>query len=131
MRSRRSCLIWLDRHSPLAVAKKDSGSVTAELVLALPAVVMIVALALGAMSVQLQRMEMVSAASTIARAIARGEPLEIVDALVAELGERVGFEIQEELGVVCVVLRSEIGILSIDLTGLELIESQCAKAQGQ
>ena len=131
MRSRRSCLIWLDRHLALAVARQDSGSVTAELVLALPAVVMIVALALGAMSVQLQRMELVSAASTIARAIVRGEPIAIVDALVSELGEQVGFEIQEELGVVCVVLRSEIGIFSIDLTGLELIETQCAKAQGQ
>ena len=124
-------MIWLDRHLALAVAKKDTGSVTAELVLAIPAVMMIVALALGAMSVQLQRMELVSAASTIARAIARGEPIEIVDALVSSLGEQVGFEIQEELGVICVVLRSEIGILSIDLPGLELIESQCAKAQGQ
>ena len=131
MRSRRSCSIWLDRHLALAVAKKDTGSVTAELVLALPAVVMIVALALGAMSVQLQRMELVSAASTLARAIARGEPIAIVDALVTDLGEQVGFEIHEELGVVCVVLRSEIGIFSIDLTGLELIETQCAKAQGQ
>jgi hypothetical protein len=92
---------------------------------------MIISLALGAMSVQLQRIELVSAASNIARAIARGEPIEIVDALVAELGERVGFEIQEELGVVCVVLRSKIEIFSIDLTGLELIERQCAKAQGQ
>ena len=124
-------MIWLDRHLALAVAKKDTGSVTAELVLAIPAIMMIVALALGAMSVQLQRMELVSAASTIARAIARGEPIEIVDALVTELGEQVGFEIQEELGVVCVILRSEIGIFSIDLTGLELIETQCAKAQGQ
>jgi hypothetical protein len=115
----------------LAVAKKDSGSVTAELVLTLPAVLLIIGLALGAMSVQLQRMELVSAASTIARAIAREEPIEIVDALVSDLGEQVGFEIQEDLGVVCVILRSEIGILSIDLTGLELIESQCAKAQGQ
>jgi hypothetical protein len=115
----------------LAVAKKDSGSVTAELVLTLPAVLLIVGLALGAMSIQLERMELVSAASTIARAIARDEPIEIVDALVSDLGEQVGFEIQEELGVVCVILRSEIGILSIDLTGLELIESQCAKAQGQ
>lgn len=113
------------------VAKKDSGSVTAELVLTLPAVLLIVGLALGAMSIQLQRMELVSAASTIARAIARDESIEIVDALVSDLGEQVGFEIQEELGVVCVILRSEIGILSIDLTGLELIESQCAKAQGQ
>ena len=131
MRSKRSCSIWLDRHLALAVARQDSGSVTAELVLALPAVVMIVALALCAMSVQLQRIELVSAASTIARAIARGEPIEIVDALVSKLGEQVGFEIQEELGVVCVILRSEIGIFSIDLTGLELIETQCAKAQGQ
>ena len=115
----------------MAVASKDSGSVTAELVLTLPAVLIIVGLALSAMSIQLQRMELVSAASTIARAIARDEPIEIVDALVSQLGEQVGFEIQEELGVVCVILRSEIGILSIDLKGLELIESQCAKAQGQ
>jgi hypothetical protein len=124
-------LIWFDRRLALAAARQDSGSVTAELVLTLPAVLLIVGLALGAMSIQLQRMELVSAASTIARAIARGEPIEIVDALVSSLGEQVGFEIQEELGVVCVILRSEIGILSIDLTGLELIESQCAKAQGQ
>ena len=124
-------MIWFDRHLALAAANKDSGSVTAELVLTLPAVLLIIGLALGAMSIQLQRMELVSAASTIARAIAREEPIEIVDALVSDLGEQVGFEIQEELGVVCVILRSEIGILSIDLTGLELIESQCAKAQGQ
>ena len=131
MRSKEFCLIWFDRRLALAAARQDSGSVTAELVLTLPAVLLIVGLALGAMSIQLQRMELVSAASTIARAIARGEPIEIVDALVSSLGEQVGFEIQEELGVVCVILRSEIGILSIDLTGLELIESQCAKAQGQ
>ena len=124
-------MIWFDRRLALAAARQDSGSVTAELVLTLPAVLLIVGLALGAMSIQLQRMELVSAASTIARAIARGEPIEIVDALVSSLGEQVGFEIQEELGLVCVILRSEIGILSIDLTGLELIESQCAKAEGQ
>jgi hypothetical protein len=113
------------------VARKDTGSVTAELVLTLPAVLMLVGLSLGAMNLQLQRMELVSSASTIARAIAREEPVEVVDALVMELGEQVGFEIQESEGVVCVVLRSEVGILSIELTGLELIESQCAKASGR
>lgn len=113
------------------MARKDSGSVTAELVLTLPAVLMLVGLALGAMNLQLQRMELVSSASTIARAIAREEPVEVVDALVMELGEQVGFEIQESEGVVCVVLRSEVGILSIELSGLELIESQCAKASGR
>jgi hypothetical protein len=115
----------------LVVARKDTGSVTAELVLTLPAVLMLVGLSLGAMNLQLQRMELVSSASTIARAIAREEPVEVVDALVMELGEQVGFEIQESEGVVCVVLRSEVGILSIELTGLELIESQCAKASGR
>ena len=124
-------MIWFDRRLALAAARQDSGSVTAELVLTLPAVLLIVGLALGAMSIQLQRMELVSAASTIARAIARGEPIEIVDALVSSLGEQVGFEIQEELGLVCVILRSVIGIFSIVLTGLDLLESQCAKAQGQ
>lgn len=113
------------------MARKDTGSVTAELVLALPAVLMLVGLSLGAMNLQLQRMELVSSASTIARAIAREEPVEVVDALVMQLGEQVGFEIQESEGVVCVVLRSEVGILSIELTGLELIESQCAKASGR
>ena len=113
------------------MARKDTGSVTAELVLTIPAVLMLVGLSLGAMNLQLQRMELVSSASTIARAIAREEPVEVVDALVMELGEQVGFEIQESEGVVCVVLRSEVGILSIELTGLELIESQCAKASGR
>lgn len=113
------------------MARKDTGSVTAELVLTLPAVLMLVGLSLGAMNLQLQRMELVSSASTIARAIAREEPVEVVDALVMELGEQVGFEIQESEGIVCVVLRSEVGILSIELTGLELIESQCAKASGR
>lgn len=113
------------------MARKDTGSVTAELVLTLPAVLMLVGLSLGAMNLQLQRMELVSSASTIARAIAREEPVEVVDALVMQLGEQVGFEIQESEGVVCVVLRSEVGILSIELTGLELIESQCAKASGR
>ena len=112
------------------MARKDSGSVTAELVLTLPAVLMIVGLALGAMSIQLQRMELISSASTIARAIAREEPIELVDGLVMALGDKVGFEIQESEGIVCVVLRSEVGILSIQLSGLELIDSQCAKAQG-
>ncbi len=115
----------------MAAAKKDSGSVTAELVLALPAVLLILGLALSAMTIQLQRMELVSSASTIARAIARGEPIEVVDALVSELGEAVGFEIDESEGLICVILQSEITIFSIELGDLKLIETQCAKSQGR
>ncbi len=104
---------------------------TAELVLTLPAVLLVLGLALGAMSIQLQRMQLVTAASDIARAIAREEPMALVDALVLDLGSEVGFEFLEEDGLVCVVLKSGVELIGIDLTGFDLIETQCAKAQGQ
>lgn len=115
----------------MAVAKKEAGTVTAELVLTLPAVLLVIALALGAMSIQLQRMQLVSAASEIARAIAREEPAALVDQLVSELGEQIGFEFFEEEGLVCVVLKSGVELFDFDLMGLDLIETQCAKAQGR
>ena len=104
---------------------------TAELVLTLPAVVLVFGLALSAMSIQVQRMQLVSAASEIARAIARDEPIAVVDALVDELGDQVGFEFKEEAGLVCVVLKSGVALVGLDFAGLDLIETQCAKAQGQ
>jgi hypothetical protein len=115
----------------LAEAKKEAGTVTAELVLTLPAVLLVIALAVGVMSIQLQRIQLVSAASEIARAIAREEPMAVVDGLVSDLGEQVGFEFLEEQGLICVVLKSGIELLDFDLTGLELSETQCAKAQGR
>jgi hypothetical protein len=115
----------------LAAARKESGTVTAELVLTLPAVLLVLGLALGAMSIQLQRMQLVTAASDIARAIAREEPMALVDALVLDLGSEVGFEFLEEDGLVCVVLKSGVELIGIDLNGFDLIETQCAKAQGQ
>ena len=115
----------------MAVAKKEAGTVTAELVLTLPAVLLVMAFVLGAMSIQLQRMQLVSAASEIARAIAREEPMALVDQLVSELDEQVSFEIFEEDSLVCVVLKSRVELLDFNLMGLDLIETQCAKAQGR
>lgn len=113
------------------MAKRESGTVTAELVLTLPAVLMVLVVAFGAMSIQLTRMELISSASSIARAIARGEPIEIVDNLVADVGEQVDFEIQESEGLICVVLKSKVEILNLDLQEFDLIETQCAKPNGQ
>ena len=115
----------------MAEAKKESGTVTAELVLTLPAVLLVIALFLGAMSIQLQRMQLVSAASEIARAIAREEPMALVDELVSELGGQIGFEFFEEDGLVCVILKTGVEIFDFDEMGLDLIETQCAKAQGR
>lgn len=112
-------------------ASQERGTVTAELVLTLPAVMLVLGISLAGMSIQLMRMDMVSNASEIARAVARDEPLEEVDRLVQELGEAVVFELQESDGFVCVVLKSEMNFFEIELSDLELVESHCAKAQGQ
>jgi len=104
--------------------------VTAELVLVLPAVFLVLTLVFAVMSLQVQRMYLVSAASELARAIAREESIGFVDGLVAGLKEYVGFEIEEGEGLVCVTLKSKVEILSLDMGGLELVETQCAKAQG-
>ena len=49
----------------------------------------------------------------------------------SELGEQVGFELFEEDGLVCVVLKSGVELFDFDVMGLDLIETQCAKAQGR
>ena len=112
-------------------AKSDRGAITAELVLALPTVFLILAASLGALSVQLQRMEMVSNAALLARSIAAGDPVGVVDALVSELGDGIEFEIQESDGMVCVYLRANLEVFGFDFGDLELVENQCARAQGR
>lgn len=104
---------------------------TAELVLTLPTILLVIGLTIGAMSLQLERIKLLSTASDIARAIAREESPAVVDTLVMSLGTKVGFELLEDDGLVCVILKSDVKLLSFELTGLELIERQCVTAQGQ
>lgn len=114
----------------MAAAKTERGAITAELVLALPTVFLILATALGALSVQLQRMEMVSNAALLARSIAAGDPVGVVDAVVSELGDGIEFEIHESDGMVCVFLKANLEVFGFDFGDLELVENQCARAQG-
>lgn len=115
----------------MALANKESGTVTAELVLTLPAVALVLALAGGLMSLQITRLELSNSAALLVRAIARGEPIETIDSQVRDLGEHISFEIQETEQTICVVLKSKVELLDFDFTGLELIETQCAKSLGQ
>lgn len=124
-------MTWLDRRSPLALANQESGTVTAELVLTLPAVALVLAFAGGLMSLQITRLELSNSAAFLARAIARGEPIDFVDSNVRDLGEHISFEIQETEQTICVVLKSKVELLDFEFTGLEMIETQCAKSLGQ
>lgn len=55
--------------------KSSKGSVTAEFVMVIPVVVMILCITLGSLSIQLERMKLVSVAASISRGVGRGEPI--------------------------------------------------------
>lgn len=99
--------------------------------MALPAVMLIVAIAIGSVSLQLKRIDLVSSASILARAIAREEPSEVVDQMVDSLGNLVHFELQEQNGLVCVQLVENVQIAGLEVKIFELSERQCARAVGQ
>ena len=85
----------------------ERGAVTAELAIALPAVLLTLVFSLQALSVQASRIELANKAGQLARAAARGE-------LVPQA--------RPEGKLVCVVLKSESPVLSS--------EKQCARQRG-
>jgi ABC-type arginine transport system permease subunit len=105
--------------------------VTAELVLALPAVLLIMTIAVAAMSLQSAKLQLINAAAMVASAVARGEPDALIDQLVTTAGDRVTFELEELEDMVCVKLSVEAPIAGLEIGFLELVEKQCARASGQ
>lgn len=97
----------------------------------LPAITLVLALAIGAMSLQLQKLHLIGTASSVAKAIARGESMSTVDDLIAQAGERVKFEFSEIENMVCVSLSVDAALPAIEFDVFDLIETQCARAQGQ
>ena len=112
-------------------ASSSRGSVTAELVLTLPAVLLIMTIAIAAMSLQPTKLQLINVAALVANAVARGEPAELIDQLVATAGQHVQFELEELEDSVCVKLSVAEPIAGIDIGVLELAEKQCARVSGQ
>ena len=104
---------------------------TAELVLALPAVLLIMTIAVAAMSLQSAKLQLINAAAMVASAVARGEPDALIDQLVTTAGDRVTFELEELEDMICVKLSVEAPIAGLEIGFLELVEKQCARASGQ
>ena len=112
-------------------SSSSRGSVTAELVLTLPVVILIMTIAVASMSVQSAKLQLINVAAMVATAVARGEPAEAIDQLVASAGEQVVFELEELEDTVCVKLSTAAPIAGIEIGFLELVEKQCARASGQ
>ena len=130
MRSKPYSLTWSDRPLLLVRSSSTRGSVTAELVLTLPLVILIMTIAIAAMSLQSAKLQLINVAAMVATAVARGEPADIIDQLVATAGEKVQFELEELEDSICVKLSVAAPIAGIEIDFVELVEKQCARASG-
>ena len=90
------------------MVRSDRGTVTAELAIALPAVLLLLTFSMQALGLQVGRIELASKAGEMARAAARGE---VVSAK------------QEIRGNLICVKQSKSGLI-------ELVEQQCARRLG-
>jgi hypothetical protein len=113
--------------------QSETGSVTAELAIAMPAVSLIIAITLGAFALQVDRMKLVDVAATAARAFARGEPEEnirqLTQLMLANQADFVlDFAIQETLA--CVTLSKEIAVTGLGANLFQIKETSCARKMG-
>ncbi len=108
----------------------DSGSVTAELALALPSVALVVFVTLGAFSLQLEKLKLVSIAGTVARGIARGETEIEMRELVQEMRPGTSIEFRFEPNSVCAKAFFKINFSALGGQSIQVADSQCARSLG-
>ena len=105
----------------------EAGAVTAELAVALPAVMLVIGLILAVGQWQLQQQRLLVSAATVARAIARGEAPELIDEWVRRLPAQL--EVSYGSNLVCARLsQASVSVLK-GLAGFKVSELQCAEKQ--
>ncbi len=108
----------------MARPANEQGSVSAELAIALPAVIAILIFALSAMTIQLHRIDLTARAAVLARAVARGETESAIEAM---LGSQDQLH-RKPIGVfTCVTLTSPVEIAGL---ALDLEADACARTGG-
>jgi len=108
----------------LAGSASEEGSVSAELAIALPAVVAILIFALSAMTIQLHRIDLTARAAVLARAVARGEAESSIEAMLSSQDQLH----RKPIGVfTCVTLTSPVEIAGLTL---DLEADSCARTGG-
>jgi len=103
----------------------DRGGVAAEFAATLPAVVVVLAICLGALGVGSQQLRLQDAAAAAARALGRGESVGEIQSRIARAAEGAAIENWATDGLVCARLsRDAAGPLAV--SGLRLVAESCA-----
>ncbi len=102
----------------------DRGAVVAEFAVALPALVIVIVLAMGVLGAGARGVRLQDAAADAARLAARGEPADRVHAVVAQATAGASARIEQRGDLVCVVASAPAGL------PFTLTASSCALAGG-
>jgi hypothetical protein len=106
----------------------ERGSVTAELAIAMPSVVLLLAVSLGAFGLQIERLKLVASAASLARSLGRGDSERNIRDLASQTDANLKLEFDYLDDFLCVTLSKNFAISS--LPGIEVSERQCARKAG-
>ena len=106
----------------------ESGTVTAELAIALPSVALVIAVTLSGFGLQVERMKYVTSAASAARALGRGETEAAVKAFLAEVSPEALLKIEFLENYICASVSKSASLLG--LQSFEVSERQCARKMG-
>ncbi len=108
----------------------ETGSVTAELALALPSVALVIAITLGGFGLQVERMKLVDLSASGSRALARGEDPAVVAAMVMKARTDLTLLVENEEDLVCLKLSFLAKVPGLGSELLEVSERQCSRKMG-
>lgn len=112
------------------MAGAERGSVTAEFACVMPAVVMVLLLALGSFQVVSQQIRVADAASTAARLLGRGETDAVARTAVQTLVQGATLSASTEGRFVCATVSAESAFGPAGLAGLRASARVCALSDG-
>jgi hypothetical protein len=119
-----------DSLSTISTLGIDEGSVTAEFAVILPAVILILFVALQILSFQSSRVGLIELAAESAREVTRGEEASLVESLIRDsmLKPVPAWKILHKEFELCVQLTQKRSLLGIGF--IDLVEVQCARKSG-
>lgn len=106
----------------------EIGTVTAELAMALPSVVLIVSICVAGFGLQVERLKLVTLAASAARALGRGETESSIAAILKTADERAVLRVEVLEDLICANLKRYFEV--VGLKSLEISERQCARKAG-
>ena len=121
---------WGSRATAPRARARQAGAVTAELATALPAVVLVLGLCLGAVQVVGQQVRLTDAAADSARALGRGETHDRAAQIARQLVATATLGAEADGQFVCARLSAPSGIGPFAAFGITLEARSCALAGG-